>query len=41
LTVTAFGGGVLAADSRKKNLQETFASPEEAQGKNAPGGTYT
>ena len=30
LTVTAFGGGVLAADSRKKNLQETFASPEAA-----------
>jgi len=30
LTLTAFGGGVLAADSRKKNLQETFASPEAA-----------
>ena len=30
LTVTALGSGVLAADSRQKNLQETFASPEEA-----------
>ena len=39
--MTAFCGGVLAADSRKKNLQETFASPEAAQGKNAPGGAYS
>jgi hypothetical protein len=30
LTLSAFGNGVLAADSREKSLQETFASPEEA-----------
>ena len=29
-SLTAFSSGVWAADSRQKNLQETFASPEQA-----------